>query len=363
MIYAICYLGQKFIDHYDDIFLKCCQIPFYKLSIKTQKALLFMLMRAMKPCGFSMKGMIMSSHELFAKIMRTSFSFATTCLLLRMDLKMNLIIEIMQTFLPTICFALCYNNLLYNFVTVKTIFNRIKCDWNEPMDQQELFILQKYDKESRLWSLSIAFIFYLYTTFLLLPSILSIILYVIGTNEIQLSLPIRLEFFEKTKARYYFGLWLQSVTMFITCTVGIVNYSMFISFAQHACALFSIVGVRIERPFKNYQYYFWYTCPSKGREKEYEWIIAAIKCHNDAINFVALLKSVYTKIYFVEVILALGFVIVDYLYLFELPPLTENTSTKFNRCIYIFASCLLIYAYCYFGQKLINKSTGLLTKW
>ncbi|XP_047370011.1 uncharacterized protein LOC124957217 [Vespa velutina] len=53
-----------------------CQIPFYSLSLETQNLLLFLIMRSMKPCNLSVKGAIVVSNDLFATIMRKSFSFA-----------------------------------------------------------------------------------------------------------------------------------------------------------------------------------------------------------------------------------------------------------------------------------------------
>ncbi|XP_035742385.1 uncharacterized protein LOC118450623 [Vespa mandarinia] len=47
------------------IFGSMCQIPFYTLSLKTQKILLFMIMKSMMPCNLSIKGVIVLSHYLF----------------------------------------------------------------------------------------------------------------------------------------------------------------------------------------------------------------------------------------------------------------------------------------------------------
>ncbi|XP_047370046.1 uncharacterized protein LOC124957244 [Vespa velutina] len=76
VIYVYHYLGQKLIDHHTEIYIKLCQIPFYKLSLKTQKILLFMIMKSMTPCNLSVKGVIVLSHYLFGTFMKTSFSYA-----------------------------------------------------------------------------------------------------------------------------------------------------------------------------------------------------------------------------------------------------------------------------------------------
>ncbi|XP_047370214.1 uncharacterized protein LOC124957316 [Vespa velutina] len=76
VIYIYHYLGQKLINHHTEIYIKLCQIPFYKLSLKTQKILLFMIMKSMMPCNLSVKGVIVLSHYLFGTFMKTSFSYA-----------------------------------------------------------------------------------------------------------------------------------------------------------------------------------------------------------------------------------------------------------------------------------------------
>ncbi|KAL2734133.1 hypothetical protein V1478_003831 [Vespula squamosa] len=75
---------------------------------------------------------------------------------LTMELKMDLIIELMQTLLPAFVFFLCYCNMIYNSARVKTIFHRIKYDLNSLTEQQELTIMRKYAFESKLCLISIA---------------------------------------------------------------------------------------------------------------------------------------------------------------------------------------------------------------
>ncbi|KAL2734621.1 hypothetical protein V1477_013798 [Vespula maculifrons] len=75
-IYVYSFLAQKLIDHNANVFLKFCQIPFYLLSLRTQKLLLCLLMSSMRVCSISLKGAIVVSHDLFATFMRKAFSFA-----------------------------------------------------------------------------------------------------------------------------------------------------------------------------------------------------------------------------------------------------------------------------------------------
>nr|XP_050860760.1 uncharacterized protein LOC127068522 isoform X1 [Vespula vulgaris] len=74
--YILMYLGQKLVNHCIQAYTELCQIPFYMISIRTQKLLVFMILRSSKPCVLSFGSMFVSSHELFVGIMHKAFSFA-----------------------------------------------------------------------------------------------------------------------------------------------------------------------------------------------------------------------------------------------------------------------------------------------
>ncbi|XP_047361027.1 uncharacterized protein LOC124953545 [Vespa velutina] len=65
------YIGQKLLNYNDAAFDELCNIPFYMLSINTQKLLLFMIVRSGKPCVLSIGDMFVSSHEVFIGIEST----------------------------------------------------------------------------------------------------------------------------------------------------------------------------------------------------------------------------------------------------------------------------------------------------
>ncbi|XP_035733342.1 uncharacterized protein LOC118446588 [Vespa mandarinia] len=76
VIFVYFHLGQQLIDHNNYVFVTICQIPFYSLSLKTQKLILFLIMRSMIVCNLSWKGTIVFSHNLFTVFIQKSLSFA-----------------------------------------------------------------------------------------------------------------------------------------------------------------------------------------------------------------------------------------------------------------------------------------------
>ncbi|XP_035733474.1 uncharacterized protein LOC118446648 [Vespa mandarinia] len=66
VIYIYTYVAQNLMDHNANVFLIFCQFPFYSLSLRNQKLLLFLTMYSMRLCGISLIGAVFISHELFA---------------------------------------------------------------------------------------------------------------------------------------------------------------------------------------------------------------------------------------------------------------------------------------------------------
>ncbi|XP_043678384.1 uncharacterized protein LOC122633953 [Vespula pensylvanica] len=68
IIYISFYIGQLLIHHSNDVFKELCNIPFYNFSVQTQKLLLLLLIRSIKPTELSIGGMFVVSHEVFAGV-------------------------------------------------------------------------------------------------------------------------------------------------------------------------------------------------------------------------------------------------------------------------------------------------------
>ncbi|XP_035737960.1 uncharacterized protein LOC118448605 [Vespa mandarinia] len=77
ILYLNFYVGQKLLDHGNAIFEELRQVPFNNLTIKTQKMLLFVIARSMKPCVLSIGGIFISSHEVFSMLIQKPLYFFT----------------------------------------------------------------------------------------------------------------------------------------------------------------------------------------------------------------------------------------------------------------------------------------------
>ncbi|KAI4480535.1 hypothetical protein M0804_010088, partial [Polistes exclamans] len=220
-------------------------------------------------------------------------------MLFKSELKIGSITKLLETILPTLCFGFCYYNLLWNRVIMKNVLHRIKCDWDELADKPELYILKKYANVSRLCTITIA---------------------------------------------------------------RVANYSMFVAVIQHACALLNIVSWRIDERFKKIQRNFDHSSVNGELTEEREWIVGIIQFYANTINFVDLIKSCYESIYLFEAFFASIIVMIDYFYLFQILSFTLNMREELEKLSYIIGSLIVIFAYYYLGQKLIDNHTNVYNK-
>ncbi|KAL2734631.1 odorant receptor 46a-like isoform X1 [Vespula maculifrons] len=231
--------------------------------------------------------------------------------------------ELLQNTLPILCTGSCYYNLIWNNAVIKKIFYRMNYDWNEFANKKESMILKKYAKLSRKCTVVIIITCFLYLAFLIVPSFLRIIQYLSGTISYnELVLPIRFDHFMKYRITYYFGLYIQYIILTILCTIVVAHYSMFIAIVLHVCALFSVVVWKINERYRNNCYS---DSENVNLSEENEWIIDVIKFYRTVVEFV----------------------------------LTTNISKteELTKLSYVIGSMFTIFAYFYFGQRLIDHST------
>ncbi|XP_035733479.1 uncharacterized protein LOC118446652 [Vespa mandarinia] len=213
---------------------------------------------------------------------------------------------------------ICFINFILAFALfeqMKKILFRIKSDWDDLANKPELVILKKYAEISRLCTLTIAISFYLYIVFLIFPSLLSVCRYVSGSiNETELILPVRVDSIMNNRMLYYIWLIIEYIIILNVGNVGIANYSMFIVVIQHACALLTIV------------------------------------------RFIDLFKSFYEAIHLLEEFF--GFIII---LLFQIISLTFNLTEGLTKFFFIVGTLLIMYAYFYLAQNLINHNVNVFT--
>ncbi|KAL2734732.1 odorant receptor 47a-like [Vespula maculifrons] len=215
-------------------------------------------------------------------------------LLFMSEAKIVPIIKLVETILPSLCFAACYYNILSNTTIMKRILYHIKCDWDNLAHKPELIILKEYANRTRTYTITIAIAFYLYIISLILPSTVRIFLHNFDeANETGLTLPIGLDNFMKDQMNYYLTLLLECVFIFIMSTIGIAHYSI----------------TKIEKGFECNTDKLNDASNCNKFAQEYKWLVDIIE------SFADLMKLYLEKIYPFEVFMSLLFIIVNYIYM------------------------------------------------
>ncbi|KAF7388756.1 hypothetical protein HZH68_012698 [Vespula germanica] len=218
-IYISYYVGQLLIDHSNDAFMELCQIPFYTLSIKTQKLLLLLLIRSIKPSEisigvnarhFTMLPIGLSYYErhfLFSNRLLQFFlglnsrdQFFMLCAIIgyllplivhqfyqlyTTDKQLQPTIKVLESLIPGLYIIYCYITVYFSLTTIKLLLAHIKFDYEFVRNEMELNIMEKYTNKILL---------YLYLISITFPSILSVFLYIFGTSgSIHLTLPFSID--------------------------------------------------------------------------------------------------------------------------------------------------------------------------
>ncbi|KAF7386937.1 hypothetical protein HZH66_011389 [Vespula vulgaris] len=239
--YISFYVGQLLINHSNDAFEELCNIPFYNLSIRTQKLLLFLLTRSIKPIELSIGGVFVASHVVYAgfklKVLTMSlrglsyyehhfllsnrlvqliiglrphqtsiqafFIFsAITVYVLPMilhqfyqlftsDIKSLLTADLLEKILGAFSVVSTYSTIYFCFATIKMIFAHLKFDYEQLCEDDQFEIMDRYMKESKLYITIIVGICNLYVMSITIPSVFNVILHIFGLfDDIHLTLPL-----------------------------------------------------------------------------------------------------------------------------------------------------------------------------
>ncbi|KAL2714465.1 uncharacterized protein V1478_015650 [Vespula squamosa] len=418
-IYLNFYFGQKLLNYSNAVFEELNKIPFYNLSKKFQKLLLFILMRSRKPCVLSIGDMFVSSHESFAAfstirqftmapkdrrfysehfffsnrlfqllfglhpnqsskdqlilffiitvlvlpaiIHQVNMSFLNLYQLLTIDFDMQFIVKMLQKEIAAFIILSSYSTVYYRFVTIKLIMNRIKLDYDNFSDEEELKIIKKYTKETKLYVYVVVGFFNLYIILVTSPTILNVFLYNFNIlDDDQLTLPLPVNDVTHAGLLFYSLLIYQIIISFVLLSIGCLFYSLYLVIVQHACCQFSIIILKIHRPFNKNPKYMQNVLLFERPCEEFDWIVDIINSYNNVTEFIHLINY-YSKInYLIAVFFSMIFVIFDFIYIFQLLETLQIARDTIEYIIIVTGSIFILYLNFYVGQKLLDQSNAVL---
>ncbi|XP_057333494.1 odorant receptor 22c-like [Microplitis mediator] len=212
----------------------------------------------------------------------------------------NVLFEAFSSMVIDIAFIVKYFNAIYRAGLMKELWDSIRCDWTLLLNDVEKRTLQHHVNLGNFFSIGYAGLAYMSTTiFVIEPIFPRIVNIFVETNEtvpLKLALPLEYIIININK-HYWTMLTITNIFVFNIIVVIISCDIVLITFVQHVCGLFAVVGCRLEStPFdENY---------SKGRKGEdylsnsndiaYEHLESCIKGHKRALEYAERLESAYT---------------------------------------------------------------------
>ncbi|XP_008549292.1 odorant receptor 22c-like [Microplitis demolitor] len=272
----------------------------------------------------------------------------------------EVLLEALAPFIIDIMFVAKYMNSIYNAELMINLFERMKQDWKLLSRAKEKCILEYHTNIGRL--ISTGYAGFAYTTtaiFLSEPILPRVINYFSKSNEsVPLKFALPLEYIIFEKENHY---WLMlAITNMFAINMIIVTIScdiMFITFVQHVCGLFAVVGFRIENSPTGKisdSRQEGVSLRKNSHDVSYKHLVSCIRSHRRALEFVKLLEETFTGTFGVVVALNLPMISITGLQLITQSNTVEQT---LKYLTFALAQVLHLFFDCFLSQNLTNMSS------
>ncbi|EZA55371.1 hypothetical protein X777_04767 [Ooceraea biroi] len=241
---------------------------------------------------------------------------------------------------------------------IKYIFNRVRYDWNILKNQAELDIIQKHACNARFHTISFTLIGTFISLGILILSSTSFILdAIIPLNESRpLWLPVIVECFVDQE-RYFFAIL---IYIFISAYAGCITIAaiatMLLAYALHNCAIFEIVGYRIEHIFDEKILQM-----SKDFRQHilYERLIHAVYLHRRAVDLANILTNSFATLYFILLLFGVASTSFSVFHFFHVLTPLNDVLEVIATTTFILLHLYYLYVGNYVGQSVIDTSTNI----
>ncbi|XP_057331038.1 uncharacterized protein LOC130671272 isoform X2 [Microplitis mediator] len=212
----------------------------------------------------------------------------------------DLLFEVFSTLVIDSAFIIKYSNAIYRAGLMKELWESIKRDWTLLLNDVEKRTLQHHANLGHFFSTGYSGLAYMSTLiFVTEPIFPKIVNMFVETNEtVPLKLAIPTEYIIIDIEKHYWSMSI--ITTFFVFNVIIVIIScdiVLITFVQHVCGLFAVVGCRLEStPFdKDYlEGHKGEDYMSTSNDIPYKHLVSCVKGHKRALEYAERLENAYT---------------------------------------------------------------------
>ncbi|EZA62369.1 hypothetical protein X777_03404 [Ooceraea biroi] len=230
-----------------------------------------------------------------------------------------------------------------NARTIKTLTEHLFIDWEELKSTEEYDIMKSYAKNSRRLFLFFFAHCFLTMCIIMLMSLMSFILdIVLPLNESRpVLLPYPSYYFVDAE-EYVFQIFSHTIVAWFFLGIGIMAHDgMFITYIEHICSSFAVIGYRFEHLFSN---------EAKG-------IVKLVQMMNAARELRALLAQLVEDVFNIPNILQLFLITVGLsLTLLQIAQHEDNILEIVRYMSFISVQMTRLFIFSFEGQKLIDHS-------
>ncbi|XP_046835595.1 uncharacterized protein LOC124431569 [Vespa crabro] len=359
-LFCMCYPGQRMIDYSTDIRIKAYNGLWYKAPLSIHKLLILIIRKSLKPSYLTAGKVFIFCLETFATIIQTATSYFMVLLLFTYYGNVDIIIETMA---PMSAVAVCiikYYTVQFNREKIKQLLDHLLYNWQLCRTKEELEIMHKFGKETKLFTF--CYTIYIYTCmtmFLLVPIVPIIMDIIVPLNESRPLKPIfKGEYFMNEDEHFYFIYFHMSISITISITGLVTSDLLFLMFNSHICGIFAAVGCRLENFLKD-QIDSKSSLDDLSKHKCLENIQYSIRNHKSAIKFAEHIESFYSVSLLIQSGLSLICMSIS---LFEMLIVLQNSVEAFRYFNFAVAQLLHLFCMCYPGQRMIDYSTDIRIK-
>ncbi|KYM77667.1 hypothetical protein ALC53_11924 [Atta colombica] len=131
---------------------------------------------------------------------------------------------------------------------MKDLTDRLYVNWNALETSEEYNIMRKYAKNGRRYSLGYSSL-YLFLSMSLIPQLLDVVLPLNKSRSILLTYP---GYYFVDEREYFFYIFFHAIVAWEIAMIGIVAHDcIFVTYVEHVCSMFAVVGFRLEHLFYN----------------------------------------------------------------------------------------------------------------
>ncbi|XP_008549290.1 odorant receptor 67a-like [Microplitis demolitor] len=272
----------------------------------------------------------------------------------------ELLLESLSPFITDVIYIAKYVNTIKKAKMIRTLFERVRDDWKIPKNNYEKLVLESHLKMGRY--LSIGYAGFVNVTLLIfitdpvLPIIINIISKSNDSVAFKFCVPMQFIIFDEEK--YY---WLLSSLSNI-CIIFIINVIVccdviFITFVQHVCGIFAVVGFRLEHSPSDtisHDLLEGTRFSINSQDIYYKYVVSCIRDHRRALEFAELIESTFAISFGIVVGLNLPLMSITGVQI-----LTQSNSMQGTMKYIMFTGAQILHLFfdCYMSQKLTDMSS------